>query len=69
MIDNIIDKIILVRALNYDVSFKFTRKKGGMLSVYNCNKVVWIYPYPNVLSQSYVRKALTDYFGNSIIRN
>ena len=69
MIDNIIDKIILVRALNYDASFKFTRKKGGMLSVYNCNKVVWIYPYPNVLSQSYVRKVLTDYFGNSIIRN
>ena len=26
MIDNIIDKIILVRALNYDVSFKFARK-------------------------------------------
>ena len=69
MIDNIIDKIILVRALNYDASFKFTRKKGGMLSVYDSNKVVWIYPYPNVLSQSYIRKVLTDYFGNSIIRN
>jgi len=69
LIDNIIDKIILVRALKYDASFKFARKKGGMLSVYDSNKVIWIYPYSNILSQSYVRKVLTDYFGNSIIRN
>ena len=62
-------KSIFSQALNYDASFKFARKKGGMLSVYDSNKVIWIYPYSNILSQSYVRKVLTDYFGNSIIRN
>ena len=69
LIDELIDKIILLRSLKYDISFKYNKKQGGMLCVYDSGKVVWIYPYISTPTKSYARKILTDYFGNSIIRN
>jgi len=69
LIDEIINKIVLLRSLKYVVSFKFCKKKGGMLCVYDSDKIVWIYPYPTAPTESFTRKVLINYFGNSIIRN
>ena len=63
------NKVILIQALNYDVYFKFNKKKGGILYVKEDGKVVWIYPYVTAPQKSHTRTVLTNYFGKSIIRN
>lgn len=69
LIEDIINKVILIQALNYDVYFKFNKKKGGILCAKEDGKVVWIYPYVTAPQKSHTRTVLTNYFGESIIRN
>tara|TARA_R110000765_G_scaffold92107_1_gene174282 strand:+ start:610 stop:819 length:210 start_codon:yes stop_codon:yes gene_type:complete len=69
LIEDIINKVILLQALNYNAYFKFNKKKGGMLCVREDGKVVWIYPYVTAPQESHARTVLTNYFGESIIRN
>ena len=69
LIEDIINKVILIQALNYDVYFKFNKKKGGILCAKEDGKVVWTYPYVTAPQESHTRTVLTNYFGKSIIRN
>lgn len=68
LIEDVINKIILCKSLNYTVYFKFLKNKGALLSVFDSNKIIWIYPYDCIFTESHTRKILMSYFGESIIR-
>jgi len=39
-----------------------------LLSVFDSNKIVWIYPYDCIFTETHTRKILVSYFGKSIFR-
>ena len=68
LIERIINQSILLQALNFKVTFKFSKKKGGKLNVYDYNKLIKVLTYPNISTKSCNRKLLTYYFGNNFIK-